>query len=328
MSPKKITVIGTGAWGTALAAVKARNGHDIILYGRNKRTCDEIMLEHENQQYLPGIALPEGLQATNDMEMALHHADLVLVVTPAQTTREVAKAMAPFMRAGVPVLACAKGIDKMTGQLQSEVLLNAMPDNPVGVLSGPSFADDVARGLPTALVLAMHDIGQAQELSQILSNKHLRFYASSDLTGVQIGGALKNILAIATGICRGGGLGASAEAALITRGHAEISRLALALGARRETLMGLSCLGDLILTCSSTLSRNFSYGIAIGKGQSVEGMKLAEGVHTLEVAHDLAQKAGIDTPIIAVTREILAGGMSMQDAYLKLMQRPIRLEDE
>jgi glycerol-3-phosphate dehydrogenase (NAD(P)+) len=201
-----------------------------------------------------------------------------------------------------------------------------LPDHVVGVLSGPSFAADVVRGLPTALTLALPDPARAQSLAQALSGDAIRLYASDDIVGVQIGGSLKNVMAIAVGICRGGGMGASAEAALITRGYAELVRLGVAMGARAETLMGLSGLGDLVLTCSSELSRNFSYGIAVGRGQDVTGLKLAEGVHTVSIANEIAARHSISCPVMQTADLVLSGKLSAEEARTALMSRPIKAE--
>ena len=321
-----ITVIGAGAWGTALAAVQARNGHSVRIWTRRQSLADQINTAHENPQYLPGIRLPSELEATVDLGSALAGTDIVLLAMPAQATRGITGEIADHLRVPVPLIACAKGISRETGQLQTDILSAELPDCMVGVLSGPSFADDVARGLPTAVVLAAPNLPTAQDISEALSSQSLRLYASSDLIGVQLGGALKNVMAIAIGICRGGGLGASAEAALTTRGYAEISRLAISLGARLETLTGLSCLGDLILTCSSTLSRNFSYGIAVGRKEDVSKIALAEGVYTIGIANELARARGIDCPIMEVTQAVLEGRMTLKDALNQLMNRPVKAE--
>lgn len=263
----RISILGAGAWGTALAAAFARQGHAVRLWGRSASICGEISAHRTNAAYLPGVRLPDTLLATADMAEALLECDIVLFVAPAQSTGEVAAQVSKLLRSDATLIACAKGIDKHTGQLQTELIAEHLPNCPVGVLSGPSFADDVARGLPTAVTLAMQSLDDAQALARMLSDSTIRIYASDDLAGVQIGGSLKNVMAIAVGICRGGAMGASAEAALITRGYAELVRLGVAMGARGETLMGLSGLGDLVLTCSSEMSRNFTYGIAVGRGR-------------------------------------------------------------
>lgn len=322
----RICILGTGAWGTALAAAFIRQGHDVRMWGRNPATCDEISRQHSNRTYLGDARLPEGLVATTDMARALDRAGIVLFVAPAQSTGDVARQAAPHLPEHALLIACAKGIDNRSGQTQSEVIDGQLPDHPVGVLSGPSFAADVVAGLPTALTLAMPDKDAAQAMAQSLSGDAIRLYASDDIVGVQIGGSLKNVMAIAVGICRGGGMGASAEAALITRGYAELVRLGVAMGARAETLMGLSGLGDLVLTCSSELSRNFSYGIAVGSGRDVSGLKLAEGVYTVSIANDLAARHQISCPVMHTAGLVLAGKMSADEARVALMSRPIKAE--
>lgn len=322
----RICILGTGAWGTALAAAFVRQDHDVNMWGRTPETCHEISSRHSNQVYLGDARLPEKLHATPDMAQALQAAEIVLFVAPAQSTGQVASLAAPHLSANALLIACAKGIDNRTGQTQSEVISGQLPDHVVGVLSGPSFAADVVRGLPTALTLALPEQEMAQSLAEELSGDAIRLYASDDTVGVQIGGSLKNVMAIAVGICRGGGMGASAEAALITRGYAELVRLGVAMGARADTLMGLSGLGDLVLTCSSELSRNFSYGIAIGRGQDVSGLKLAEGVYTVSIANEIAEKHHISCPVMQTAGLVLSGKMSADEARTTLMSRPIKAE--
>lgn len=322
----RISILGAGAWGTALGAAFTRQGHGVRIWGRNAGTCDEIMSAHTNSTYLGAARLPDALEATTDMARALEKADIVLFVAPAQSTGAVAAEAAAHLPDEAVLIACAKGIDSRSGQVQTEVIAEKLPDHPVGVLSGPSFAADVVRGLPTAVTLAMPDQQAAQSLAQALSGDAIRLYASDDVLGVQIGGSLKNVMAIAVGICRGGGMGASAEAALITRGYAELVRLAVAMGARPETLMGLSGLGDLVLTCSSELSRNFSYGIAVGSGRDVSGLKLAEGVYTVTIANEIAERHGISCPVMHTAGLVLSGRMSADEARIALMSRPVKAE--
>jgi glycerol-3-phosphate dehydrogenase (NAD(P)+) len=322
----RISILGAGAWGTALAAAFTLQGHRVRLWGRNSEICEEINTHHTNRAYLDTAPLPDGLTASTDMDDALSDAEIVLFVSPAQTTGEIAARAAQSLRSDAIVVACAKGIDSQSGRMQSELIADHLPNHPVGVLSGPSFAADVVRGLPTAVTLAMADRDAAQALAQALSGGAVRIYASDDVMGVQIGGSLKNVMAIAVGICRGGGMGASAEAALITRGYAELVRLGAAMGARPETLMGLSGLGDLVLTCSSELSRNFAYGIAVGSGQCVTGLKLAEGVHTVAIANRIAAEHQIVCPVMQTAGDVLAGRMSADEARIALMSRPLRTE--
>ena len=263
---KRIGIIGAGAWGTALACVTTRNGHHTLLWGRDSETIRAINERHENTTYLPVIRLPDGLTATTDLKAVAHHAEILLLVTPAQTIGDMAKEIKPHIAETVPLVLCAKGINRENGKLPAQTAVGFFPNNPLAALSGPSFASDVANNLPTAVTLAANEMQLAEALSKDLSGPAFRVYASDDLLGVELGGALKNVIALAVGVCRGMGLGASAEAALVARGFAELNRLATALGAKPATLMGLSGLGDLVLTCSSEQSRNFAYGMALGKG--------------------------------------------------------------
>lgn len=322
----RISILGAGAWGTALAAAFVSQGHDVRLWGRNPDICAEITRRHTNQAFLGDVRLPDKLVATPEISTALEAAEIVLFVAPAQSTGDVAARTVALLSSDAVLIACAKGIDNRTGQMQSQVIAEHLPDHRVGVLSGPSFAADVVRGLPTAVTLAMPQPGAAQSLAETLSGGAVRLYASDDVTGVQIGGSLKNVMAIAVGICRGGGMGASAEAALITRGYAELVRLGVAMGARAETLMGLSGLGDLVLTCSSEESRNFSYGVAVGRGQDLTGLKLAEGVHTVSIAIEIAARYGISCPVMETAGLVLSGKLSASEAGVALMSRPVKSE--
>lgn len=326
----RIAVIGGGAWASALALTAARAGRQVMLWARDPRTVQAVNAGEGNPAYLPGIAFDRAITATGDLGVALERADAVLLVTPAQTTRAMAEALAPHLAPATPVVLCAKGIERDTGLLLGEVLSQAAPACRPAVLSGPSFAGDVARGLPTAVTLAAADGDLADALSQALAGTQFRPYASTDLVGVQVGGALKNVLAIACGAVAGKGWGASALAALTARGFAELTRLGLALGARPETLTGLSGLGDLVLTCSSPQSRNFAFGLALGEGRSVAelaaGGKLAEGVHSAAIAVDLAARHGIEMPIGAAVSDVLEGRIGLDAALTGLMTRPLRRE--
>lgn len=326
----RVVVLGGGAWGTALALVAARAGRDAILWARDPETVRAIAETGTNPRYLPGLALDPRLRATGDLA-AVTAADLVVSAVPAQATRSTLASLAPHLRPGTPVVVAAKGIEHGTGALMTEVVAAALPQARPAMLSGPSFADDVARGLPTALTIAAADGILAEALAAALVSSTFRPYASTDLTGVQVGGALKNVLAIAAGIVIGRGLGASAQAALTARGFAELRRLGRALGAEPETLMGLSGLGDLVLSSTSRQSRNFSLGIGIGEGRTVadltgSGAKLAEGVHTAGVALDLAARHGVELPITGAVAAVLAGRLSVDAAVDGLMSRPLRRE--
>ncbi len=324
---EKIAVLGSGAWGTALALAQVRAGRKTVLWGRSVNTVNEINNSLKNNDYLPGVTFDMAIEATTDAQAALRDATLILAVIPAQTLRSVIIGLRNLVPKGVPIVLCAKGIEGDTGMLMSAVLADCLPDNPPAALSGPSFANDVALGLPTAVTVATHAIDLATDLATRLSTPTLRCYSSDDLTGVEVGGALKNVLALAAGAVRGSALGSSAEAALITRGFVELRRIGAALGARPETLMGLSGLGDLILTCSSPQSRNLSYGIALGRGEDLEGRPLAEGVATARIAAELATRLGMEAPIISATAAILAGKLSVTDAVGALLSRPLKSED-
>jgi glycerol-3-phosphate dehydrogenase (NAD(P)+) len=322
-----VAVIGGGAWGTALAATTARKDLPTTLYARDAQTVSAIRETGENPRYLPGVRLPSGIEASTNSAIALEGAEAVLLVVPAQTLRGVLQTLRPALPAGAPLVLCSKGIEQDTGLFASDVVHAELGAWPLAVLSGPSFASDVARGLPTAVTLAAESDTLAESLAAALSSQTFRVYASSDVLGVEAGGALKNVLAIAAGAVAGRGLGASAQAAIVTRGFVELRRLGEALGARPETLMGLSGLGDLVLTCASSQSRNFSYGVALGEGRDLSGLKLAEGVHSAAIAARLARERGIEAPIIETVAAILHGGLSLDAAIEALLSRPLKREE-
>lgn len=324
----RVAVLGGGAWGTALALVAKRAGHEVLLWARDAATVEAIRERGENPRYLPGLRLDPAVAATTDVAEALAGADLVVSAIPAQHMRQALDGLAELVPAAATIILSAKGIEQATGRLLSVVVEEVLPDHPVAALSGPSFAADVARGLPTAVVVAARERDHADEIARQLSTERFRCYSTDDLTGVEIGGALKNVLAIAAGTVIGAGLGASAQAAMVTRGFVELRRLAGAFGARQETLMGLSGLGDLLLTCSTPQSRNFSYGLALGRGDRLEGLPLAEGVATTVIAARLARERGVDAPIIEVTERLLQGAITVGEAVSRLMRRPLRSEDE
>ena len=323
----KIAIIGAGAWGTALASVCANNGNQAVIWGRDARTVKAINLLHQNPDYLPDINLPETLRASDNISECLNQASLVLLVTPAQTIGPVANSMIGSLEKNIPIIVCAKGINRKTGKLPAETLSAILPNHPIAALSGPSFASDVARGLPTAVTLACQDRNLAVELAAILSGASFRVYASPDVLGVELGGALKNVIALAVGVSRGLGLGASAEAALIARGFAELSRLAVSLGANQKTLMGLSGLGDLVLTCSSAQSRNFSFGMALGRAEPTRHLPLAEGALTAPIALELARQKSVDCPIIETVVSLLETTITARQAMQQLLSRPLKLEN-
>ncbi len=318
-------VIGGGAWGTALALTAARAGRAVRLWARDRDTVAAIDERHENPRYLPGIAL-DHVPATDSLAVALR-AEAVILAVPAQETRAVATAAAPYIPAGTPLVIAAKGLERDTGKRLTEVVAEVAPETVPAVISGPSFAEDVARGLPTAVTIAAADEALALALCRALANPGFRPYAETDVTGVEIGGAVKNVLAIAAGIVSGRDLGASALAALTARAFAELRRLGEPLGARPETLMGLSGLGDLVLTCSGPQSRNFSYGRHLGRGGAFDAPHaLAEGIATAGVARDLARQYAVSTPIIDAVAAIVEHALTIDEAIDGLLSRPLKRE--
>ena len=327
---KTAGVIGGGAWGTALAQVCARAGLDVVLQAREAEVVSSINTRHENSLFLAGVPLDDAVRASADMA-DLAECDIVLAVAPAQHLRGALTAFAPYARPGAPILLCAKGIEQGSLKLMTEVLAETVPQARAAVLSGPSFAGEVARGLPTAVTLACPDADLAEALAQAIATPTFRPYLSADMIGAEAGGAVKNVLAIACGIVEGRGLGRSAHAAVITRGFAELTRLAVALGGEAQTVAGLCGLGDLVLTCSSPQSRNMSVGLALGSGQSLQDalagkLSVAEGVASAPAVLALARKLEVETPICAAVAGILAGQISVDRAIEALLSRPLTFE--
>jgi glycerol-3-phosphate dehydrogenase (NAD(P)+) len=323
-SYNSVAVIGAGAWGTALAGVAARAGRDVVLYARNAEAAAHMTATRANPR-LPGVNLDPRIVPTSAMADAARAA-IILLAVPAQNLREAVTALAPHLAAATPVIACAKGIERGTHKFMTEVIAEAAPGAVPAILSGPSFASDVARGLPTAVTLAAKDGRLASALAQALGSATFRPYHTSDIRGVEIGGAAKNVLAIAAGIVIGKRLGASALAALTTRGFSELIRLGRACGARTETMSGLSGLGDLILTCSSPQSRNLSLGIALGRGEAPARDKLAEGEFTAPVLIELAASKDVDMPVSKAVAAILSGAVTIDEAIENLLTRPFKAE--
>ena len=319
-------MLGGGAWGTALAHTQCLAGNRVTLFARDTRTVTTLNEERQNPAYLSGITLSPHIRATNHPAEATANATCVLAAIPAQALRASLTELRAHLPADVPLVLCAKGIERETGCLPADIARDRLPQTPVAALSGPSFAVDVARGLPTAVTVASEDETRASDLAALLSGPQFRCYSTTDLVGVEIGGALKNVLAIAVGIVFGAELGASAQAALTTRGFAELCRIGAALGAKQQTLSGLSGLGDLILTCGSTKSRNFAYGVALGRGEPVVGLPLAEGVATAAIAAKIAGERGMDAPIIDAVDRILAGRATVGEAVASLLSRPLKPE--
>lgn len=327
---KRAGIIGGGAWGTALAQVCARAGLETVLWAREPEVVASINDTHENRLFLPGVALDGGVRATHDF-VDLARSEFVLAVAPAQHLRATLTAFAGAMQPGLPVVLCAKGIEQGSLKLMTQVLAEAAPAARAAVLSGPSFAGEVARGLPTAITLACPDAELGWTLAEAIATPAFRPYLASDMVGAEAGGAVKNVLAIACGVVEGRGLGRSAHAALITRGFSELTRIAVALGGEAETVAGLCGLGDLVLTCSSPQSRNMSVGLALGRGESLEAalagkLSVAEGVASAPAVNALARRLGVDAPICAATAAILAGEIGVDAAIQGLLARPLREE--
>ncbi len=328
-SYREIGVIGAGAWGTALALAAAQAGRSVTLWARETEVVEQIAGQSENVTFLPGVKLPSAIRATGDLA-DVADTDAVLVVVPAQHLRASLKALAAKLGEATPVVLCAKGIERGSGKLMTEILIAEFAGCEPAILSGPSFARDVARGLPTAVTIAAR-MEVALKLQAALGHTTFRPYASDDITGVALGGAAKNVYAIACGIVDGMGLGESARAALLARSFAELTRLGSALGAKAETLMGLSGLGDLVLTATSTTSRNFSFGQALGKGQTLSdlakpGHPLAEGVETAPALAARARAEGVELPVAEAVASVLDGSLPLGEAVLRLMSRPLKPE--
>ncbi len=328
---KKICVIGGGAWGTALAQSFAVGGRDVTLWAREEEVTFSINSAHENTMFLPGVALDPSLKASSDLKHVIFEANLLLLVTPAQYLRSFLEDVGSYLPSNTPLVICSKGVELKSKLLLSKVAAQIVPDSPIAILSGPTFAAEVARGLPWAATIATEDDVLLQKLQETLRVKNFRPYSSNDVIGAEIGGAIKNVMAIACGIIHGKGLGENARAALVTRGLAEISRLSEAMGGRRETLMGLCGIGDLMLTCSSMQSRNFSLGAALGKGQILQDIlaertAVTEGVYTAHAAYDLAQKHGVEMPITQTIHYCLNEGLPIEKAIEAMLSRPLTSE--
>ena len=323
-------VIGAGAWGTALAQVAGWAGLEVLLQAREPEVVESIRERRVNEAFLPGITLDDHVSVTADLA-DLAACDVILAVPPAQHMRSTLTAFAAHHRAGVPVILCSKGIERGSLKLMTDVLAETLPGAPAAVLSGPSFAAEVARGLPSAVTLACADEALGEELMWTLSAPGFRPYLASDLIGAEVGGAIKNVLAIACGMAEGRGLGRSAHAALITRGFAEMTRMGVALGGQAETVAGLCGLGDLVLTCSSPQSRNMSLGLALGQGQTVEQAlagkrSVAEGYESAPAVRELAAKMGVDMPISLAVAALLNGETTVEAVIDNLLSRPLKAE--
>jgi glycerol-3-phosphate dehydrogenase (NAD(P)+) len=325
----QVAVLGAGAWGTVLANLSARNEATVSLWARDTGHAAEMAATGVNARRLPGVPLASNVLPTDNLAEAAE-ADIIFLAVPTQALRSVCQMLAPVVAPDIPIVIGAKGIERSTGLFPSQVAAEILPDNPPATLSGPSFASDVAKGLPTAVTLAADDDARTATLARTLAAPWFRLYHSRDIRGVEIGGAAKNVLAIASGIAAGRGLGASAGAALIARGFAELSRFGRAFGAETATLAGLSGLGDLVLTCTSGQSRNFSLGLALGRGASVAEAnadgRLTEGVYTSGILVDLAHQKSVDMPISEAVEAVLAGRLEIDAAIEALLARPAKPE--
>lgn len=328
-----VTVMGAGSWGTAVATALSACGHQVRLWGRNVEMMSEMQSSRENRKYLPDVVLADNVECMSDAEAALAGAEMAVYVVPAQSFRGTFEATNKFIADGVTVVNCAKGIETGTLKRISEIAEEIRPDLPFAVLSGPSHAEEVGRRLPTTLVAASEDLAVAEKVQDAFMSEFLRVYTNDDVVGVEIGGALKNIIALAAGISDGMGYGDNAKAALMTRAMTEISRLGVEMGAEKSTFMGLAGIGDLIVTCTSMHSRNRRCGIMIGQGMSPEeatknvGM-VVEGMYTTEAAYEMAQKHGIEMPIAEQLYHVIKGSVSGPDAVRNLMMRRKRHEED
>jgi glycerol-3-phosphate dehydrogenase (NAD(P)+) len=325
-----LNVIGAGAWGTALAITARKAGNEVLLWTRHEEHADALNTEQTNSRYLANIPLTAGIKATSDLRIA-SQAKILLMVVPAQHVREILYRLKPELEPETVLVMCAKGIEQDSGHLMSEILEEVVPQSSYAILSGPNFAREIAMGLPAAATLACQSPDLGAELVNAIGLSAFRPYYTDDVVGAQIGGAVKNVLAIACGLVSGGRLGENARAALITRGMAEILRLGDKLGARAETLMGLSGLGDLVLTCSSEKSRNFSLGAALGQGDILgeilqQRQEVTEGVYTASAICHMAERYNIEMPICRAVDEILNGGVAVSNAVEELLARPFRDE--
>jgi glycerol-3-phosphate dehydrogenase (NAD(P)+) len=327
---KTIGIIGAGAWGTALAQAQATAGRNVLLWAREEELVDAINNQRENAAFLPNVKLDKKIKATGSLTEAAA-CDIILVVTPAQHVRTTLQSLKGDVTEGKTFVICAKGVEIETGHLMSQVAKDILPTASMAVMSGPTFAAEIARGLPGGLTIACDNKDVGAALVENLSSRTFRTYLTDDVLGAQIGGAVKNVIAIAAGVVYGRGMGDSARAALVTRGMAEMGRLASAMGAKRETLMGMCGMGDLILTCSSMQSRNFSLGVAMGQGKSVDSIlgerkSVTEGVSTAKALMVMARNHAVDMPISAAVNACLSEGASIEETIERVLDRPLKME--
>ena len=327
----RCAVVGAGAWGTALADLLCRNGHDVRLWAYEPDVVESVNKKHENVRFLGGHTLATALQATGDLERAVDGAELVTLATPSHVLRSILRSASKSLSSSPPIVVASKGIEKGTLSLMTDVAEQEIEGATVVALSGPSFAKEVVTCQPTAVVVASKEEAAAAIAQRAFSSAYFRAYTHTDVTGVELGGALKNVMAVATGIAEGLGLGFNARAALVTRGLAEMTRLGLALGAEQSTFAGLAGLGDLVLTCTGSLSRNRAVGVEVGKGRTLEDVlrgkeTVAEGVVTAQSARELAAREGVEMPIVDTVNRVLFEGQSARSAIAALMSRELRAE--
>lgn len=327
----KIAVIGSGSWGTAMAVMLASRGHDIFLWSWIQEETDRLARDRENKEFLPNIKFPDTIYCTHNMRECTENAELIITAAPSPATRTTAKQLAPFVAEGQKIVNISKGLEEGTLLRLSEVYKEEIPQAVISVMSGPSHAEEVSRGLPTTNVVASDSIETAKTIQDIFMGDMFRVYTSTDIAGVELGGALKNVIALCAGISDGLGYGDNTKAALMTRGLAEIARLGTAMGAKQETFMGLSGVGDLIVTCTSMHSRNRRAGILLGEGKTLQETldavhMVVEGVNTATAAYELAEKYNVTMPIVTEAYNILFNGTNAREAVLNLMTREKREE--
>lgn len=333
MSMERVGVIGAGSWGTALAVVLAKNGHQVTVWSIIEDEITMLKEKHEHVDKLPGVKLPDSMEFTTDLEQAVQTSDMLVLAVPSIFTRSTAKSMAPFVKDGQIIVCVAKGIEETTLMTISDIVEQEIPNADVAIMCGPSHAEEVGVGLPTTVVAGARTKATAEKVQDVFMNEVFRVYTSPDVLGMELGGSLKNVIALAAGVADGLGFGDNTKAALITRGIAEISRLAIAMGAKAETLAGLTGIGDLIVTCASKHSRNRKAGMLIGQGYTMEEATkevkmVVEGIYSAKAARALAQKYEVDMPIIDIVNQVLFENMSAKEAVVELMEREKRREHD
>ncbi len=330
---ERIGVIGAGSWGTALAVVLAKNGHQVTVWSIIEDEITMLKEKHEHVDKLPGVKLPDSMEFTTDLEQAVKTSDMLVLAVPSIFTRSTAKSMAPFVKDGQIIVCVAKGIEETTLMTISDIVEQEIPNADVAIMCGPSHAEEVGVGLPTTVVAGARTKATAEKVQDVFMDEVFRVYTSPDVLGMELGGSLKNVIALAAGVADGLGFGDNTKAALITRGIAEISRLAIAMGAKAETLAGLTGIGDLIVTCASKHSRNRKAGMLIGQGYTMEEATkevkmVVEGIYSAKAARALAQKYEVDMPIIDIVNQVLFENMSAKEAVVELMEREKRSEHD